>query len=249
MRGAHLQRRWRHGGRLTITWPGRGADMSRSRTSLLLVALVVCVAVSACGGSQQGGADSGGEAVDAAARSNGAPGSPGGGPQGQSGGAAGAPTNRKSDAVAAGAPFEMPAFQQRGAGNIDQLEEEIRAAIRDGCPNDELCVATVRQPLAEFRGQPYHPSCFLGTDPDTSEKEIRLDPQKTKVLTIYRGTDESKEPCPRQDTGSGGTDSTDTTESTDTAGQSTDTTESSDTTESTDTTQPDDSQSQPPSSS
>ena len=224
------------------------ADMSRSWTSLLLVALVVCVAVSACGGSQQGGADSGGEAVDAAARSNGAPGSPGGGPQGQSGGAAGAPTNRKSDAVAAGAPFEMPAFQQRGAGNIDQLEEEIRAAIRDGCPNDELCVATVRQPLAKFRGQPSHPSCFLGTDPDTSE-EIRLDPQKTKVLTIYRGTDESKEPCPRQDTGSGGTDSTDTTESTDTTGQSTDTTESSDTTESTDTTQPDDSQSQPPSSS
>jgi len=226
--------------------------MSRSRTSLLLVALVVSVAVSACGGSQQGGGDSGGEAVDAAARSNGAPGSPGGSPQGQSGGAAGAPTNRKSEAVAAGAPFKMPAFQQRGAGNIDQLEEEIRAAIREGCPNDELCVATVRQPLAEFQGQPYHPSCFLGTNPDTSvpdaNGETELDPQKTRVLTIYQGTDKREEPCLRQD-GSGGTDSTDTTESTDTTGQSTDATESSDTTESTDTTQPDDSQSQPPSSS
>jgi hypothetical protein len=211
------------------------------------MALVVCVTASACGGSQQGGGDSGGEAVDAAARSNGAPGSPGGSPQGPSGGAAGAPTNRKSDAVAAGAPFKMPAFQQRGVGNIDELEEAIRAAIEDGCPNDELCVATVRQPLAEFEGQAYHPSCFLGTDPDTSE-EIELDPQKTKVLTIYQGTDESKERCLRQD-GSGGTDSTEATESTDTSGQSTDTSDSTDTTESTDTTQPDDSQSQPPSSS
>ena len=63
-------------------------------------------------------------------------------------------------------------------------------------------MATVRQPLAEFQGQAYHPSCFLGTDPDTSE-ETELDPQKTKVLTIYRGPDESKEPCLRQDTGSG----------------------------------------------
>jgi len=206
----------------------------------------MCVTASACGGSQQGGGDSGGEAVDAAARSNGAPGSPGGSPQGPSGGAAGAPTNRKSDAVAAGAPFKMPAFQQRGVGNIDELEEEIRAAIRDGCPNDKLCVATVRQP-GTLDGKTYHPSCFLGTKPDTSE-ETKLDPQKTKVLTIYRGTDESKEPCLRQD-GSGGTDSTDATESTDTSGQSTDSTESSDTTESTDTTQPEDSQSQPPSSS
>jgi hypothetical protein len=226
--------------------------MSRSRTSLLLMALVVCVTASACGGSQQGGGDSGGEAVDAAARSNGAPGSPGGSPQGPSGGAAGAPTNRKSDAVAAGAPFKMPAFQQRTVGNIDELEEDIRAAIKDGCPNDELCVPTVRQPLALFEGQAYHPSCFLGTDPDTSvpdtNGETELDPQKTKVLTIYQGTDESKERCLRQD-GSGGTDSTDATESTDTSGQSTDTSDSTDTTESTDTTQPDDSQSQPPSSS
>lgn len=211
------------------------------------MALVVCVTASACGGSQQGGGDSGGEAVDAAARSNGAPGSPGGSPQGPSGGAAGAPTNRKSDAVAAGAPFKMPAFQQRGVGNIDELEEDIRAAIKDGCPNDELCVPTVRQPLAEFEGQAYHPSCFLGTNPDTKE-ETELDPQQTKVLTIYHGTDESKEQCLRQD-GSGGTDSTDATESTDTTGQSTDTSDSTDTTESTDTTQPDDSQSQPPSSS
>jgi hypothetical protein len=188
------------------------------------MALVVCVTAPACGGGNQGGGDSGGEAVDAAARSNGAPGSPIGSPQSPSGGAAGAPTNRKTDAVAAGAPFEMPAFQQRGAGNIDELEEDIRAAIEDGCSNHKLCVPTVRQPLASFQGQPYHPSCFLGTNPDTHE-ETTLDPRKTKVLTIYRGTDESKDPCLRQDTGS------------------------SDTTESTDTTQPDDSQAQPPSSS
>jgi hypothetical protein len=213
------------------------------------MALAVCLTASACGGSHQGGGDSGGEAVDAAVRSNGAPGSAGGSPQGPSGGspqgpsggAAGAPTNRNSGAVAAGAPFKMPAFQQRGAGNIDELEEQIRAAIQDGCPNHKLCVATVRQPLALFQGQTYHPSCFLGTHPDTSE-EIQLDPQKTSVLTIYRGTDESKEPCLRQDTGSGGTDPTDTTESTGTTGQSTDTSES------TDTTQPDDSQPQPSSS-
>ena len=216
--------------------------MSRSRTSLLLMALVVCVTAAACGAGNQGGGGSGGEAVDAATQSNGAPGSPGGSPQGPSGGAAGAPTNRKSDAVAAGAPFEMPAFQQRGLGNIDELEEDIRAAIEERCPNGRLCVETVREPLAEFEGEAYHPSCFLGTNPDTSE-EIELDPRKTKVLTIYRGTDESKEPCPRQDTDPGGADSTDTTESTDTTGQSTDTTES------TDTTQPDDSQPQPPSSS
>jgi hypothetical protein len=220
------------------------------------MALVVCVTVSACGGGNQGGGDSGAEAVDAAARSNGAPGSPagnpqspsGGSPQGPSGGAAGAPTDRKTDAVAAGAPFEMPAFQQRGAGNIDELEADIRAAIKDGCPDGKLCVATVREPLAKFQDQTYHPSCFLGTNPDTSE-ETELDPQTTKVLTIYRGTDESKEPCLLQDTGSGGTDSTDATESTDTTGQQTDSTGSSDTTESTDTTQSDDSQAQPPSSS
>jgi hypothetical protein len=204
--------------------------------------LAVCLTASACGGSHQGGGDSGAEAVDAAGQSNGAPGSSGGSPQGPSGGAAGAPTNRNNGAVAAGAPFKMPAFQQRGAGNIDELEEQIRAAIQDGCPNHTLCVPTVRQPLAEFEGQTYHPSCFLGTHPDTKE-EIELDPQKTRVLRIYHGTDESQEPCPRQDTGSGGTDSTDTTESTDTTGQSTDTSES------TDTTQPDGSQSQPPSSS
>jgi hypothetical protein len=166
----------------------------------------------------------------------------GGNPQGPSGGAAGAPINRNNGAVAAGAPFKMPAFQQRGAGNIDELEEQIRAAIRDGCPNNELCVATVRQPLAALEGQTYHPSCFLGTDPDTSE-EIELNPQKTRVLTIYHGTDDSQEPCPRQDTGSGGTDSTDTTDTTGTTAQPTDPTES------TDSTQSDDSQSQPPSSS
>jgi hypothetical protein len=219
---------------------------------LLLMALVVCLTASACGGSNQGGGDSGGEAIDAAARSNGAPGSPGGSPQGPSGGAAGAPTNRKSDAVAAGAPFKMPAFQQRGVGNIDELEEEIRAAIKEGCPNDKLCVGTVRQPLAKFQGRAYHPSCFLGTNPDTSvpdaNGETELDPQKTRVLAIYQGTDKREEQCLRQD-GSGGTDSTDATESTDTSGQSTDTSDSTDTTESTDTTQPDDSQSQPPSSS
>ena len=222
--------------------------MSRSRTPLLLVALVVCVTASACGGGGQGGGDSSGEAVGAAARSAGSPGSPGGSPQGPSGGAPGAPTNRKSEAVAAGAPFDMPAFEQRGVGNIDELEEAIRAAIREGCGNDELCVPTVRQPLAEFEGKTYHPTCFLGTNPDTSE-ESELDPQKTKVLTIYHGTDESRERCERQDTGYGGTESTDATGSTDTSEQSAGSTESSDTTGSSDTTQPDDSQPPPPSSS
>jgi hypothetical protein len=212
------------------------------------MALFVCVTASACSGGGQGAGDFGGEAVDAAARSNGAPGSPAGGPRSPSGGATGAPTNRRTDAVATGAPFEMPAFEQRGVGNIDELEAAIRAAIKEGCANGKLCVATVRQPLAKFEGQPYHPSCFLGTYPDTSQETV-LDPRKTKVLIIYRGTDESQEPCLRQDDGSGGTDSTDASESTDSSEQSTDSSDPSDTTESSDTSQPDESQSQPPSSS
>jgi hypothetical protein len=77
-----------------------GVSMWMSRWSRLLFALVVCVAALGCSGAvDQGGGDSptqqanGAATENGARQSNGTPGSPGERPEGQSGGAVGAPSN------------------------------------------------------------------------------------------------------------------------------------------------------------
>jgi hypothetical protein len=214
--------------------------MWRSRKTWLLVALFACVVAAGCGGGRQGG----GEAVDAASKSNeaadsgaadsGAPGSPGGSRQGPSGGAPGAPTHRNPGAVAVGSPIKLPAFQEKGAGNFDEVHQRLLNEIRAACePKHDLCVTPVVKTLDNDDSDR---TCFEGTIPPLLEKENEV--PRDKELTILRGKADTDHPCEPQGSGEGGesTGSTETTETTETTGP-------------TDTSQPDDGQSPPPSSS
>jgi hypothetical protein len=191
--------------------------MRISRYSYFILALVVCVLALGC---SSGGSGSG----------QGSPGAPGGNSGQQPGGAVGAPSNQGNGAQAIGAPIKLPAFTEIGAGNIDELRAKIEAAIRDACtPDNDLCVTTVVEPRA---GSPSHPTCFVGTKPDTRTEGTEI--PRTTVLTIYSGSDDSATPCPPQGTSpdssvdqqqSGSTTSTETTQQSSESTTSTETTQ------------------------
>jgi hypothetical protein len=183
--------------------------MWRSRGSRLLLAMVASVVLLGCSGGAAGQGGAGGPLQEPgaaregdAAAQGGSSGSPGGGeqPSGGAGGGGGTPGDQgnQGGGGAVPAPINIPEFQQIGAGNVDQIRGQIEAAIRYGCrPRGELCISVKVVPRGDS-----HPTCFGGTNPDTSNSGVALDPREVKVFTIYSGSNPSAIPC-EPDPGSG----------------------------------------------
>lgn len=183
--------------------------MWRSRGFRLLLAMVASVVLLGCtgGAAGQGGAggplQEPGAAREGDAAQGGSSGSPGGGeqPSGGAGGGGGTPGNQGNQGGGGGAvpaPINIPEFQQIGAGNVDRIRGEIEAAIRNDCrPRGELCIIVKVVPRGDS-----HPTCFGGTNPDTRNGGVALDPREVKVFTIYSGSNPSATPC-EPDPGSG----------------------------------------------
>ena len=114
------------------------------------------------GGSQPSGGG-GGTPASSGNQGNGG-GTPGSsGNQGTGGGAPASSGNQGTGGGAVPAPINIPEFQQIDFANVDQIREQIDAAIRDGCrPQGEQCIPTEVVPRGDK-----HPTCFGGTDPDT----------------------------------------------------------------------------------
>jgi len=233
------------GGRGVTTRTG-GSGMWLSRWSRLLLALVICVAALGCGSSAgKGGGGSAAQQPNGApvGQSSGTPGSPGGSPQGQSGGAPGAPgppSNGRNAPQAIGAPVKIPPFTQIDAGFIEDVHQQIKDAIREGCkPRPADCIRTVVKPVDEgHEGYGNSPDCFEGTNPPTkdattSDGMVELDPRKVKVLVVLSGATPGGPSCKQGESSSESSvdqQPTDTTTApTESSQQPTDTTASTDT--------------------
>jgi hypothetical protein len=138
-----------------------------------------------------------------------APGTPGGAPEGEAPGSAGGPGapglpgpgSPEEEAGAPESPITIPPFQQIGGQPVDDVRQQIEAAIREACtPRHDLCVTTVVTPR---KGADAH-ACFGGTSPSTHPDSAQLD--RGAVLTIYSEPggcgvpDPSTEPPPSSDT-------------------------------------------------
>jgi hypothetical protein len=138
-----------------------------------------------------------------------APGTPGGAPEGEAPGPAGGPGapglpgpgSPDEEARAPESPITIPPFQQIGGQPVDDVRQQIEAAIREACtPRHDLCVTTVVTPR---KGADAH-ACFGGTSPSTHPDSAQLD--RGAVLTIYSEPggcgvpDPSTEPPPSSDT-------------------------------------------------
>jgi hypothetical protein len=152
-----------------------------------------------------------GKAPDApdAASGGQAPGTPGEAPEGEapeSAGGPGAPGlpgpgSPDEEARAPESPITIPPFQQIGGQPVDDVRQQIEAAIREACtPRHNLCVTTVVEPR---NGAGAH-ACFGGTNPPTHPDSAQLD--RGAVLTIYSEPggcgvpDPTSEPPPSSDT-------------------------------------------------
>ena len=138
-----------------------------------------------------------------------APGTPGGAPAGEAPGSSGGPGapglpgpgSPDEAARAPESPITIPPFQQIGGQPVDDVRQQIEAAIREACtPHHDLCVATVVTPR---NGADAH-ACFGGTSPSTHPDSAQLD--RGTVLTIYSepggcgAPDPSIEPPPSSNT-------------------------------------------------
>lgn len=134
-----------------------------------------------------------------------APGTPGGAPEEEAPGSAGGPgapglpgpVSPDEEARAPESPITIPPFQQIGGQPVDDVRQQIEAAIREACtPRHDLCVTTVVTPR---KGADAH-ACFGGTSPSTHPNSAKLD--RGAVLTIYSepggcgAPDPSSEPPP-----------------------------------------------------
>jgi hypothetical protein len=117
-----------------------------------------------------------------------APGSPGGAPEGEAPGSPGGPGapglpgpgGPEEESRAPESPITIPPFQQIGGQPVDDVRQQIEAAIREACtPRHDLCVTTVVEPR---NGADAH-ACFGGTSPSTHPGSAKLD--RGAVLTIY----------------------------------------------------------------
>lgn len=200
--------------------------MSRMRRSALLaVALLVLVVAAGCGGpADQGGQDTAVQAGRApgvgpeeqapgtpgAAPEEQAPGTPGAAPEGEAPGSAGAPGapgvpgpgGPDEETQAPESPITIPPFQQIGGQPVDDVRQQIEAAIREACtPRHDLCVTTVVSPRD---GADAH-ACFGGTNPSTHPNSAKVN--RGAVLTIYsqpgacEPSEPSSEPPPSSSTG------------------------------------------------
>ena len=115
-----------------------------------------------------------------------APGTPGEPPEGEAPGSAGGhgapglPGGPDEEATAPESPITIPPFQQIGGQPVDDVRQQIEAAIREACtPRHDLCVTTVVEPR---NGADAH-ACFGGTNPSTHPDSAQLN--RGAVLTIY----------------------------------------------------------------
>ena len=200
-------------------------SMMRQPTRLAVAILIVVVMAGCKGPDAQGQQDTtaAGPAAgtnpeaEAPDTSEGAPsegdsntaGTPGGGPKGEAPGSAGGPGapglpgpgSPDEEARAPESPITIPPFQQIGGQPVDDVRQQIEAAIREACtPRHDLCVTTVVTPR---KGADAH-ACFGGTSPATHPDSAQLD--RGAVLTVYSepggcgAPDPSTEPPPSSDT-------------------------------------------------